>query len=193
MKIKPIQIANFRSFQDDTITLTRYTAFVGPNGAGKSNVLSALNVFFQEQASSKTNTARLTDEDYFDKNTAIPIRITVTFHDLTPEAEKALSHYVRQGELVVTAEAHFDPDAEIGLVHYFGQRLAMPEFVPFFEAVKQSAKAPELNAMYKSLQNQFPDLEMAGSKAAKEETLKAYEAGHPERCKLRKSATQFKG
>ena len=41
MKIKTIQIENFRSFQDETITLNRYTAFVGPNGAGKSNVLSS--------------------------------------------------------------------------------------------------------------------------------------------------------
>jgi len=54
MRIKTIRIENFRSFEHETIDLNAYNCFVGPNGAGKSTVLAALNVFFQERASSST-------------------------------------------------------------------------------------------------------------------------------------------
>ena len=47
MKIKTIRIERFRSFQEETISLSRYSCFVSPNGAGKSSVLAALNVLFQ--------------------------------------------------------------------------------------------------------------------------------------------------
>ena len=192
MKIKTIRIENFRSFQDETIRLNRYSSFVGRNGAGKSNILSALNVFFQAQGSS-TDTAKLIDEDYFGKTTENPIRITVTFDEVTAEAEAELSHYVRQGELVVTAEAYFDADAEMGQVRHFGQRLGMREFGPFFEAAKLTGNAQELNDLFKGLQDQFPEIENARSKVAKEEELRAYETGHQERCKLIKSEDDFYG
>lgn len=74
MKIKSMRIENFRSFQDDTVSLNRYSCFVGPNGAGKSTVLAALNVFFQERHASATDISKLVDEDYFSKNTSHPIR-----------------------------------------------------------------------------------------------------------------------
>ena len=90
MKIKTIRLENFRSFEDDTIILNRYSCFVGPNGAGKSTVLAALNVFFQDRAASATDISKLTDEDYFGKNTNSPVRVTVTFDELRPEAQTAL-------------------------------------------------------------------------------------------------------
>lgn len=143
MKIMSIRIENFRSFQDETISLNRYSCFVGPNGAGKSNVLCALNVFFREQAASATDVSHLTNEDYFGKNTDNPIRITVTFEELSAAAQTDLSDYVRQNEVVVTAEAAFDVEKEIGQVKYYGQRLGMTDFQPFFEAEKDGAKAGE--------------------------------------------------
>ena len=73
MKIKTIRIENFRGFLYQTIALNRYSCFVGPNGAGKSTILCALNVFFKEQDSSATDTAKLCDEDYFGRQTDKPI------------------------------------------------------------------------------------------------------------------------
>src|SRR4051794_19211028 len=101
MKIKKLRIENFRSFCDQELELNRYSCFVGPNGAGKSTVLCALNVFFEEQDSA-TDTSKLCDEDYFARQTDKPIRITVTFDDLSDEAKAELKDYVRQNELVVT-------------------------------------------------------------------------------------------
>lgn len=171
MKIKSIRIENFRSFQDETITLNAYSCFVGPNGAGKSNVLSALNVFFQEKTSSSTDTTKLTDEDYFGKNTDKTVRITIIFGDLSTKAQADLSHYVRQGQLVVTAEAEFDPNTGRGQVLYYGQRSAMPQFAGFFDASKRGEKAPQLTEIFAELRERFPGIENARSKDDREKAL----------------------
>ena len=116
MRLKTIRIENFRSFRDETIGLNPYSCFVGPNGAGKSTVLAALNVFFQERGSSVTDVSKLIDEDYFRKNTEIPVRVTLTFAYLSQDAQTDLSAYARGGELVVTAEAELDEASGLGVV-----------------------------------------------------------------------------
>jgi predicted ATPase len=193
MRIKSIHIENFRSFQDETIALNPHSCFVGPNGAGKSSVLSALNVFFREQTDSTTDTAKLIDEDYFLKNIAEPVRITVTFGDLSEQAQQELDAYVRQGELVVTAEAVFDVEARVGNVHYFGHRLGLHAFRGFFEQEKTGAAAGELKDIYSSLREQFPDLPAAGSKAANIAALRAFESENTESCALIRSEDNFYG
>jgi putative ATP-dependent endonuclease of the OLD family len=125
MRIKTVQIENFRSIQNQTIFFNQYTCFVGANGAGKSTVLAALNIFFQERTSMATDVAKLADEDYFRKNTETPIRISVTFDDLGRAATEALAAYVRGGELTVTAEASFNAGDGFGAVRHYGQRLGL--------------------------------------------------------------------
>jgi putative ATP-dependent endonuclease of the OLD family len=193
VKIKSVRLEAFRGFEDETINLNRYSCFVGPNGAGKSTVLSAFNVFFREQASSNTDTYKLTTEDYFRKNTGNPVRITITFDDLSPEAQEELAAYARNGELVVTAESRFDPDAGSGTVKHFGQRSGMREFSCFFEADKAGAKAPELSAIFDEIRREFPDVQNARSKDDRTAALQAYEAAHPERCVLIASEDNFYG
>ena len=107
MRIRSVRIQNFRGFEDETITFGACTCLVGPNGAGKSTVLSALNVFFQE-ASSATDVATLTAEDFHGGNTTAPVQITVTFDQISEAAKQDLAHYVRHGELVITSIATFD-------------------------------------------------------------------------------------
>lgn len=193
MKIKSIRIQNFRCFKDETVLLNRYSCFVGPNGAGKSSVLAALNVFFREQSSAPTDISKLTDEDYFGKNTARPIRVTVTFDDLNAKVQAELATYVRQNELVVTAEAVFDSNTGVGSVRHFGQRSGMDVFRAFFEADKAGAKATELAAIYDALRQQVPDLPNARSKDDRAEALRAYETAHPEQCILIPSEDNFYG
>jgi putative ATP-dependent endonuclease of the OLD family len=192
MKIKSIRIENFRSFQDETMTLNRYSCFVGPNGAGKSTVLAALNVLFQER-SAATDISKLVDEDYFRKDTANPARITLTFDDLDKRAREELAAYVRQDELVVTAEAVFDNAAGVGAVRHYGQRLGMEQFRTFFEADKAGAKAAELTQIYDGLRAQIAELPNARSKDDKAQALRDYEAAHPEQCVLIPSADDFYG
>lgn len=193
MKIKKLRIENFRSFSDQEFELNRYSCFVGPNGAGKSTVLCALNVFFKEQDSSATDTSKLCDEDFFARQIDKPIRITVTFDDLSERAKTDLADYVRQNKLVITAEAIYDEVSGLGHVRHFGQRLGMAEFRPFFEAIKSNARAEELNNIYTALQETFTDLPAARSKDAKAETLRQYESEHPDDCALIPSEDNFYG
>ncbi len=79
MKIGSVRIQNLRSFSDATIPLNDYTCLVGPNGSGKSTVLCALNVFFREFDNVATDLSQLDREDFHQKNTDEPIRITITF------------------------------------------------------------------------------------------------------------------
>lgn len=193
MKIKSIRIENFRSFLDEVIALNRYSCFVGANGAGKSTVLAALNVFFQERATSTTDISKLIDEDYFTRNTVNPIRITLTFDDLSEGARRDLAAYVRQNELVVTAEAVFDSSSGFGIVRHYGQRLGMDAFRVFFEADKAGAKAAELTQIYDGLRAQYPGLQNPRSKEDKAQALRDYEAAHQDQCVLIPSADDFYG
>jgi hypothetical protein len=193
MKIKTIRIENFRSFQDETIFLNRYSCFVGPNGAGKSTVLAALNVFFQERSASATDISKLVDEDYFGRNTAKPVKVTLTFDDLNQAVREELAAYVRQDELVVTAEAAFDTATGSGPVRHFGQRLGIEAFRPFFDAEKSGAKAADLTRIYDGLRTQFEELPNARSKDDKAQALRDYEAAHPDQCVLIPSADDFYG
>jgi putative ATP-dependent endonuclease of the OLD family len=193
MKIRSIRIEGFRGFRDETINVNSYTCFVGPNGAGKSTVLAALNLFFQERGAASTDVTRLADEDYFRRTTVNPIRVTVTFRDLTEGARADFAAYVRQNELVVTAEAAFDATAGFGTVKHYGQRLGLAGFRAFFEAEKAGAKAPELAEIYGRLQEQFAGLPAARSKDEKINALHEYEGARPEQCELIPSADNFYG
>jgi predicted ATP-dependent endonuclease of OLD family len=69
MKLSKLRIENFRSFKDETIYFDDYTCLVGANGTGKSAVLTALNVFFRNNASTATNVLTLSKEDFHHKST----------------------------------------------------------------------------------------------------------------------------
>jgi putative ATP-dependent endonuclease of OLD family len=97
MKIESVRIENFRGFRDETISFENYACFVGPNGSGKSTILAALNVFFRQYKDSKTDLSKLSAEDFHHKNVKDPIKITVTFNDLSAASTSDLSDYVRQG------------------------------------------------------------------------------------------------
>lgn len=193
MRIETIRIENYRSFEDETIELNRYTCLVGANGAGKSTVLAALNIFFQEKTSAPTDVSRLVDEDYFQKNTSEPVRVTLAFEDLPDAATSVLADYVRRGNLVVTAEAAFDPNTGIGTVRHYGQRLGMQAFRVYFDLKKRGVKVKELREVYSDLRADHPDLPQAATLADMEEGLRAYERERPDQCVQIPSEDNFYG
>lgn len=193
MKIESVHIKNFRSFKDDTIFFDDYTCLVGANGSGKSTVFTALQVFFRHYKDSKTDLSKLTEKDFHHCNTAEPIEITVAFSDLSEQAQEDLSNYVRQGKLIVTAKAEFDPTTQRAEIKQFGNRLGFEDFRPFFELEKSGAKAPELNDFYSGLREKYPDLPNATSKDAKILALNEYENARPAECILIPSEDQFYG
>jgi putative ATP-dependent endonuclease of the OLD family len=193
MKLRNLRIENFRSFKDETISFDDYTCLVGPNGAGKSAVLTALNVFFRNTASTATNVNTLSEEDFHHRNTGTPIKITLTFDSLSEPAARDLQLYVRHGQLTAFARAEWDGDAENAIVRQYGARLVMKKFAPYFEASGKGAKVPELKSIFAKIRDEFPDLPESSTKGAMEQALRDYEEQHVEQCELLDDANQFYG
>ena len=193
MKIASVRIENFRSFKDETIPLNDYACLVGPNGGGKSTVLTALNAFFREYDGVPTDLNQLDEEDFHCRGTDNPIRITVTFTDLSDKAKKDFSDYVRQDQLVVSAKAVFDSSTRKAPVIQFGQRKAMRDFTPYFEAVKSGTKVAELKDLYNGIKQKYAELDAPGTKDAMSAALRKYETEHPDACELIPSEDQFYG
>ena len=193
MMIDSVRIENFRSFADATIGFNNYACLVGPNGAGKSNVLTALNVFFRKSEDTPTDLGQLDAEDFHCKNTGDPIRITITFTNLSSEAQKDFADYFRHGQLVVSAVAKFDESTGKAEVKQYGQRLGMPAFAPFFKALDDRKPVAELKDMYAVLQSTHTDLPVAKTKDSMKDTLHVYEQEHPDQWKSIASEDQFYG
>lgn len=193
MRIDSVRIENFRAFKDETIEFDNYSCLVGCNGSGKSTILAALNVFFRQYKDSKTDLSKLTADDFHHKNIDEPIRITVTFGEISEKAAQDLSDYVRQEKLVVSSVAKYDPVTERAEVKQFGNRLGFEDFRRYFEADKSGAKASELKEIYDNLKKKFDDLPNVRSKGDMADALRRYEAEKPELCELIPSEDQFYG
>lgn len=193
MKIESIRIENFRSFKDETVTFDNYSCFVGANGAGKSTILYALNVFFRQSKDSQTNVLQLSEDDFHHKNIADPIKITVTFSELSAQAKIDLKDYVRQEKLIVTASAEYIKENNNAKVRQYGNRLGFEEFRVYFEADKNKKSASELKSIYTTFKEKYPSLPTASSKTAMSEALKDYEENHSDDCILIPSEDQFYG
>ncbi len=193
MRISEVRLEHFRAFTDRTFTLSPYTCLVGANGAGKSTVLAALNVFFRQQPTPGQEPIPLGPEDFHDGDTSRPIRITLRFGDLSDQAKQELADYVRQDELIVTAEVTVDPDAGTPTLRHFGQRLGLDAFRGYFGHERGGASADELRRIFEDLRATFPEVRSATSKPTRAQALHDYEAAHPDECVPIPSQENFYG
>jgi putative ATP-dependent endonuclease of the OLD family len=193
MRLASIRIQNFRAFGDETIEFNDYTCLVGPNGGGKSTVLTALNIFFRETRDSRIDLVKLDKEDFHHRNIGDPIVITVSFVDLSPEAQQDFQDYYRQGKLVVSTTATWSEEDRFAEVRQYGQRLGMEDLKPFFKAVGDGASVKELKQEYAAIREKYADLPEPGIKQAMIDALHAYEAKHPDQCVPIPSEDQFYG
>ena len=193
MRIESVQIENFRAFANETVRLSNYTSLVGRNGSGKSTVLHALNLFFRQNRDSQTDLVRLSEADFHHRRTDTPIRVTVTFDDLSDAAKHDLSDYARQGRLTVSAVAKYDSGSGTAEVRQYGSRLGFDDFRPYFELEKQGASAADLKAQYAKLRSTHADLPAVTVKADMAAALRTYESEHPDGCVLIESEDQFYG
>lgn len=192
MKIDSVRIQNFRCFADETIWLDDYTCLVGPNGAGKSSVLGALNVVFRN-TDSPFDVLYLTEEDFHHRNTADPVKITVTFTDLSDQAKEDLKAYVRHDILVLSSVADWNQDGGRAEVRQVGSRLVMEPFASFFEALERGAKVGDLKAIYSTIQGVLEELPAAKTKDAMRVALREFEERHEDLCELIESGDEFYG
>ncbi len=188
-----MRIQNFRAIRDQTVPLGDYTCLVGPNGGGKSTILTALNILFRSSADSATNLLVLEEEDFHNRDTSVPIKITATFSDLSGDAQADFANYYRQGKLIISAVARWDSVSRTAPVLQFGQRFAMAPFAPFFKADGDGAKVDELKKLYAQIRIQYPTLPAPGTKTAMIDSLRKYEEAHPGECTPLESGDQFYG
>ncbi len=193
MKIESVRIENLRGFKDETIMLDNYSCFVGPNGAGKSTILAALNIFFRQYKDSKTDLSKLSADDFHHRTVSNPIKITVTFIDLSQQAKEDLSDYVRQEKLIVSAIAKYDTNTERAEVRQYGNRIGMEDFREYFEKDKAGASAAELKTEFGKLRVKYPEIASAKNKGDMVDALREFESKNPSKCTLIPSEDQFYG
>jgi len=192
MYLSKLDIENFRSIKRESIILENYICLVGPNGSGKSNILNALNIFFHNNEVN-FNVSTLTEEDFFNKVTSEPIKITLEFIDLSTDAQEDFKAYYRNNKLRIFAEARWNEDNSRAIVKHFGERFVMKEFAKYFEADKENAYANELKEIYKNLKINYPDLANVTTKADMVNSLREFEEEHTDLCELLPSEDQFYG
>lgn len=195
MKILKLQIENFRSYKSESILFENFNCFIGANSSGKSTVLNALNLFFRENKNTQTDLIKLTADDFHHKNIKEPIRITVTFGELTDEAKTDLAAYIRQDELTITAEATFNKETGFATVKQYGQRKVIADFGRWFSAAKNGEKVVELKRIYASIKAEanYLTLPSINTKGGMEEALRSFEEANVALCTPIPSEDQFYG
>lgn len=195
LKILKLQIENFRSYENETISFEDFNCFIGANSSGKSTALNALNLFFRENKNTQTDLIKLSDNDFHHKNIKKPIRITVTFGELNDQAKSDLAAYIRQDELTITAEAIYDKGTGFATVKQYGQRKVISDFAQWFTAAKNGEKVAELKKIYTSIKSQsnYTVLPSIGTKGGMEEALRSFEESNAALCTPMPSEDQFYG
>lgn len=179
MKIKQIQIQNFRSIKNQKINCGDQTIFIGANGVGKSTVLKALQAFFEISF-------RPGVDDFFGHTTDDPIEITIVFDNFSEEEAEDFQSRIYNNEMVVT-RAFSEGKGDSG--NYYGMIKGNPAFQP----VRTAPNATEAKKLYTDLQKGGVDLPKWTKQADVEDHLSSWEADHAEECEFIKDGGQFFG
>lgn len=123
MKIRNLQIRNYRSLRDVTIYPEDILALVGRNNSGKSNVINALQLFFSAST-------RLVDRECFHYHaTDEPIEILVTFQDLTGWEREQFRPWMVDDQLTVGRQIACKDDESYEITHLALVKAPEPEWL----------------------------------------------------------------
>jgi len=169
MLIEKLEIKNFRSIRDCVLDCDNLAVLVGRNGSGKSCFLAAVNVFYDLSA-------KLTEEDFFNRDLEHPIEIKITFRDLLPSEKADFQSYLKNDKLIVTKRI----TSENGAIaqRYYSNALQMRQFAE----VRLIAGKRERTEAFKKLVESGELSGLTGnprSAEAAEELMLAYEIAHP--------------
>lgn len=184
MNIREIQVKNFRSLREATLSCDRLTAIVGRNGTGKSSFLGALELFYDQSEMA-------TPDDFYNGHIDQDISITVTFSDLTPGALHLFSPYVDRDTLSVTRV--FSGEKKKNNGKYYGTRLRNEEFEP----VRNAGGALPIREAYKKLQEdqseKYESLPRVKKVKDALDAMDDWERENPEECSPKPDEGQFFG
>lgn len=186
MILESIRIRNFRSILDETLNFESLTALVGSNGSGKSSFLRGLHLFYEPSP-------RIEIEDFYNRDTTTEIIITITFRDLSPEAKAQFSSYMQGDKLTVERVFVWD-DGKVTW-KYHGSTLQNPAFQEIRDALAIKDRGKTAKEAYERVraQEDFSSLPQWSTLGAVSDSLKQWEAEHPDHCTRQRDDGQFFG
>jgi putative ATP-dependent endonuclease of the OLD family len=165
MRLARADIVNFRCLRGLSVSFEDVTVLVGANSTGKSTVLHALDWFFRGGA--------LSIEDVHGHRVDEQVSVGITFTGFDEADRETLDSY-GLGEDATFWRTWSAEDGE----KLTGKSRAYPPFA----AVRKHPRATEKRGAYNELRGAQPELGLpkAGSAAAVDEALGAWEAAHPD-------------
>jgi putative ATP-dependent endonuclease of the OLD family len=186
MIIKSIHVKNFRSILDETLHCENLTALVGANGAGKSALLRSIDLLYNP-------VPRIDADDFYNRETGQEIVITVTFTGLNQEAKDLFGSYI-QGENL-TVERVLTWEGGKASWKYHGATLQNPIFQPIREGLAVKDRGKMAKEAYDRVRGTpgYALIPAWTNLSTVQETLKNWEAEHPEQCIRQRDDGQFFG
>ena len=117
MKVQAVQIKNFRSISYCELTSCGgFNVLIGKNNSGKSNILSAINAFLSaisDGAIVCLDPLINKDVDFYNKNSASPAEVTLTFLLDKEERQNLIAGLVEDSPQVTNAVNSLDSDSRL--------------------------------------------------------------------------------
>ncbi len=165
MRLRTVNIKNYRCLADVSVDLGELTALLGPNSAGKSSLLHALAFFFEGR--------ELETADVYAGGDST-ITVECIFDDLSDADRAALGPYAAGDQVVL--QRTWKPGEDQKLT---GRGRRFPDFGPVREATGR-----ERTATYKALREGETELGLpnATNVAAVDQAMLTFEQEHPDLC-----------
>lgn len=182
MRVRSIQVKNYRSILDESLEVGSLTALVGRNGAGKSAFLNALELFY-------SSAPQLADVDFHSENADEPVEITVTFESLNSEEREKFKRYVQDESMAVVGVFRLESGKTVATYH--GDRLQHLPFVEVRDETNGTKRRSRYNQLVKD--SLYSELSTAATVADADEFMEEWEAEHPDECVRRRDEGRFFG
>jgi putative ATP-dependent endonuclease of the OLD family len=165
MRLRTVNIKNYRCLADVSVDLGDMTALLGPNSAGKSSLLHALAFFFEGRELELADVFAGADET---------ISVECIFDDLSDADRLALGPYAAGDQVVLRRTWKPGEDQKLT-----GRGRRFPDF-----AVVRAATGRERTAAYKALRESNTDLGLpsATNVTAVDQAMLTFEQENPSRC-----------
>lgn len=108
MKLKEIEISNYRSIEYVKLSIDDFLVLIGENNSGKSSILKGVELFYSESLRGFNN------ENFHFKDNTKSIEITLTFDRITDEEkeQKYIKHWIYADNIKIKRIVSIDPETQ---------------------------------------------------------------------------------